>query len=104
MSSASKDRQAFPALPSSLDAGGHDVRDYSAEHPDYVSSNTVPYYTPYLGLRARLSQIWINKWTVLLLLVLARVLLAVNNLDSDIAQAKSKALSSCTSVENVGSA
>jgi hypothetical protein len=80
------------------------MRDYSAEHPDHQHPLIIPYYTPYLGLRARLSQVWINKWTILLLLVLARVLLAVKNLDHDIAQAKTEALSACTSVENVGSA
>lgn len=69
-----------------------------------VSPNTAPYYTPYLGLRARLSQTWINKWTILLVLVLCRVLLAVKGLNNDIASAKTQALSACTSVENVGSA
>lgn len=60
--------------------------------------------TPYLGLRARLSQVWINRWTVLLLLVLVRVLLAAQSLQSDMASAKVEALSACTSVESMGSA
>ena len=60
--------------------------------------------TPYLGLRARLSQVWINRWTVLLLLVLVRVLLAIQGLKSDMASAKVEALSACTSVESMGSA
>lgn len=104
MSSASKNQEAVPDIPSSLNAGDHNMRDYSADHFDYIPPNTIPYYTPYLGLRARLSQVWINKWTILLLLVLARVLLAVKNLDHNIASAKTEALSACTSVENVGSA
>ena len=59
--------------------------------------------TPYLGLRARLSQIWINKWTVLLLLVLVRVLMAVKGMDQDINSARTEALSACTNVESMGS-
>ncbi|EER23578.1 plasma membrane fusion protein prm1 [Coccidioides posadasii str. Silveira] len=60
--------------------------------------------TPYLGFKARLSQIWINKWTILLLLVLARVLIAVTGLNDNMASAKREALSACTSVESMGSA
>ena len=60
--------------------------------------------TPYLGLRSRLSQIWINRWTILLLLVLVRVLLAISSLNHELASAKSKALSACTGVEQAGSA
>lgn len=60
--------------------------------------------TPYLGLRSRLSQVWINRWTILLLLVLARCLLAVSSIQSDMASAKREALSACTSVESMGSA
>lgn len=91
-------------MPSSLNSADNEIRDFSIDHPGYINPTTVPYYTPYLGLRARLSQVWINKWTILLLLVLARVMLATKNLDRDIATAKSEALSACTSVENVGSA
>lgn len=65
-------------------------------HPDDL--------TPYLGLRARLSQVWINRWTILLLLVLVRVLLAIGSIQSDMASAKREALVACTSVENMGSA
>jgi HAMP domain-containing protein len=103
MSSTSKAQEAFPAVPSSLNAGDHEMRGYSADYSDYPPT-TIPKYTPYLGLRARLSQIVINKWTILLLLVLARVLIAVKDLDHNIASAKTEALSACTSVENVGSA
>ncbi|KAG7150989.1 Plasma membrane fusion protein PRM1 like [Verticillium longisporum] len=51
-----------------------------------------------------LSQIWINRWTVLLLLVLVRVLLMVAGVDEDVDEANRKALSACTKVEDVGSA
>jgi hypothetical protein len=95
---------AFPAMPSSLNPRDHEMHDYYTNDPKAVPANTNPYYTPYLGLRARLSQTWINKWTILLLLVLCRVLLAVQNLKQNIDSAKTEALSACSSVENVGSA
>jgi hypothetical protein len=97
----SSSKEAFPAIPTSLNT---EMRDFSTDHPDYALPTTIPYHTPYLGLRARLSQVWINKWTILLALVLARVLLAVKGLNQDIADAKTEALSACTSVENIGSA
>lgn len=88
----------MPALPP---YGAHDTRHGSsgATHvpapPDAL--------TPYLGIRSRLSQVWINKWTILLLLVLARVLIAIGSLDDNMASAKREALSACTSVESMGS-
>jgi hypothetical protein len=100
----SSSKEAFPAIPTSLNTEDHEMREFSTDHPDYPLPTTIPHYTPYLGLRARLSQVWINKWTILLALVLARVLLAVKGLNQDIADAKAEALSSCTSVENIGSA
>ncbi|KAI0137155.1 plasma membrane fusion protein PRM1 [Xylariales sp. AK1849] len=60
--------------------------------------------TPYLGLQARLSQVWFNRWTVLLLLVLVRVLILLASLNDNLADAKIKALSACTKVEDIGSA
>lgn len=65
---------------------------------------TIDQITPYLGLRARLSQVWFNRWTLLLLLIMVRVLLATQSLDSDLDSAKDKALSACTGVESMGSA
>ncbi|KAL2167359.1 hypothetical protein VTG60DRAFT_1392 [Thermothelomyces hinnuleus] len=67
-------------------------------------AHTAPTITPYLGLRARLSQLWFNRWTVLLILVLVRVLILTASLDDNIGDAKVKALSACTKVEDVGSA
>jgi hypothetical protein len=67
-------------------------------------ADTSPYITPYLSLRARLSQIWINRWTILLLLVLVRVVLLIGQLNDNIGGAKEKALTACTKVEDVGSA
>ncbi|KAH8677529.1 hypothetical protein BX600DRAFT_130603 [Xylariales sp. PMI_506] len=60
--------------------------------------------TPYLGLQARLSQVWLNRWTVLLLLILARVLILLSSLNDDLADAQTEALAACTKVEDVGSA
>lgn len=60
--------------------------------------------TPYLGLPSRLSQIWFNKWTVLLLLVLAHFLITIGSLNGSLGDAKEKALSACTKVEDIGSA
>lgn len=99
-----KDQKAFPSVPSTLNPGDYELRDYNSTDTGRETPYTAPYYTPYLGLRARLSQTWINKWTILLLLVLCRVLLAVTNLNQHIDSAKSEALSACSSVENVGSA
>jgi len=105
MSSAVNQQHTFPAAPPSLSAGDHEMRDYYAPQglPE-PAINQTPYLTPYLGLRARLSQIWINRWTILLLLVLVRTLIAVANLDDNLDSARAKALSACTSVENMGSA
>ncbi|TVY48370.1 Plasma membrane fusion protein [Lachnellula occidentalis] len=103
MSSArTQPSQGFPAVPSSLNAGDYEMRDYSQEH-DKAPPTTLPYYTPYLGLRARLSQVWINRWTVLLLLIVCRLLLAISTINRDIGSAKREALSACTSVEHAGS-
>ncbi|KAJ5659431.1 Plasma membrane fusion protein prm1 [Penicillium longicatenatum] len=88
-------RTIFPLLPP---YGAHNPEDgrIIPSHPDGL--------TPYLGLRARLSQVWINRWTILILLVLVRLLLAIGNIRSDMASAKREALSACTSVESMGSA
>lgn len=95
----------FPAVPPSLSAGDHGMQDqYAAQDTQRPTPHTVSNITPYLGLRARLSQVWINRWTILLLLVLVRLLIAIAGLHNDLGSAKVEALSACTSVENVGSA
>lgn len=89
-------RSIFPLLPP---YGAHDANGLQGRaaplHPDGI--------TPYLGLQARLSQICINRWTILLLLVLFRALMAASGLNDDMATAKREALSACTSVESMGS-
>ncbi|KAI7371416.1 hypothetical protein KC354_g590 [Hortaea werneckii] len=102
----STNRQQTPnPAPPSLSAGDHEMRNYYAtqDAPRPPPQNEEPYLTPYLGLRARLSQTWINRWTVLLLLVLIRTLLAIASLDDNLGSARREALSACKSVENVGS-
>jgi hypothetical protein len=88
-----------------MPAGIHEVRDYySNQSPPRSLPHTAPSITPYLGLRARLSQIWINRWTILLLLVLARTLIAISGIDDNLASARREALSACSDVESMGSA
>lgn len=88
-------RRIFPMLPP---YGAHDGSDAP---PPYADPDKP---TPYLGLKARLSQIWINRWTILILLVLVRVLLASTNLQGNMDNAQSQALSACNSVQSAGSA
>lgn len=104
-SSGSKSSADFPALPSSLKASDHEMTDYGhAEATAIPVANTAPTLTPYLGLQGRLSQIWVNRWTVLLLLVLVRMLLATDSLEDKLGSARKEALSACTGVESMGSA
>ncbi|MCJ1329376.1 plasma membrane fusion protein prm1 [Thelotrema lepadinum] len=98
---------SFPTVPSSLSAGGHGTREEYAtqEQPtaERYEAHSLNDITPYLGLRARLSQVWMNKWTILLLLVLARLLILVGSLHNDIDDAEAKAMKACTTVETMGS-
>ena len=94
----------FPTVPPSLSAGDHEMRDnYDAQNNQRPTPHTISNITPYLGLRARLSQVWINRWTILLLLILVRVLIAISGLHNDLGSAKTEAMSACTSVEDMGS-
>lgn len=70
---------------------------------EVTRANTAPDATPYLGLQSRLSQVWLNRWTVLLLLVLVRVAVVLSSLDDSIGDARGNALAACTKVEDVGS-
>ena len=95
----------FPAVPPSLSTGDHGMQDhYAAQDTQRPTPHTVSNITPYLGLRARLSQVWINRWTILLLLVLVRLLIAIASLHNDLGSAESEAMSACTAVESMGSA
>jgi hypothetical protein len=104
MASTANQQQPFPAVPPSLSAGDHEMRDYYApQNKPRPTLNQTPYLKPYLGLRARLSQIWINRWTVLLLLVLIRLLFAIASTNTSLTSARREALSACTQVEKMGS-
>ena len=104
MSSVPNHPHFFPVAPPSPSAGAHEMRDYCAAPKTprpFLLSSSQP--TPYQGLSARLSQVWINRWTILLLLVLIRTILAIADLDNSLASARTEALSACTSVEHVAS-
>ena len=96
------DPAPYPDVPDSLHSDSLDTA--AMQRLPEARASTAPYITPYLGLRARLSQIWINRWTVLLALVLVRVVLLIAQLNQNIGEAKTQALSACTNVENIGSA
>ncbi|KAM0451677.1 hypothetical protein ACHAPV_009826 [Trichoderma viride] len=92
----------FPDVPNTLRT---DPSIPSAPQPSIEPrADTAPYITPYLSLPARLSQIWINRWTVLLIILLARLIILIAQLRDNIAVAETQALSACTKVEDVGSA
>lgn len=57
--------------------------------------------TPYLGLRARLTQAPINRWTVLLFLVLARMVILFGTLNVNLEDANVDALSACNKVSKI---
>ncbi|KAH8730387.1 hypothetical protein GQ44DRAFT_736632 [Phaeosphaeriaceae sp. PMI808] len=104
MASSTYQQQPFPAVPPSMSAGEHEMRDYHApQDAPRPTINQTPDFKPYLGLRARLSQIWINRWTILLLLVLVRLLIAIASTDASLVSARREALSACTQVEKIGS-
>jgi len=97
----------YPEVPPSLNHDSFEMQDVKRPRDNNWTAppqDTAGDITPYLGLRARLSQIWINRWTVLLILVLVRVLILIAGLNDDIGDAKAKALQACTKVEDIGSA
>ncbi|KAL2160697.1 hypothetical protein VTH06DRAFT_893 [Thermothelomyces fergusii] len=98
--------RAVPNIPPSLDHETWQTLDLHEPQTEQLRphAHTAPTVTPYLGLRARLSQLWFNRWTVLLILVLVRLTILAESLDDNIGDAKVKALSACTKVEDIGSA
>jgi hypothetical protein len=104
MASTVNQQQSFPAVPPLQSASDYRLQDnYVGEDVSRPTIYQTPYLKPYLGLRARLSQIWINRWSVLLILVLVRLLFAIASTNSSLASARREALSACTQVENIGS-
>lgn len=57
---------------------------------------------PYLELPARLSQIWLNRWTLLFFLIFVHLISIAASLKSDIQNAKQEALAACISLEKTG--
>ncbi|GJC96805.1 plasma membrane fusion protein PRM1 [Colletotrichum higginsianum] len=101
-SSRNRQDEAYPAVPDSLRSDSLEMAEL--RKTQQARADTAPYITPYLSLRARLSQIWLNRWTILLLLVLLRVVLLIASLNDNVDEANQKALSACTKVEDIGSA
>ncbi|KAH8885018.1 plasma membrane fusion protein PRM1 [Thozetella sp. PMI_491] len=91
----------YPPVPASLNANSPTSSNKEQLRPHADTAGSI---TPYLGLRSRLSQLWFNRWTVLLLLVLVRTLILLASLNDNIGDAKAKALAACTKVEDIGSA
>ncbi|KAF3117581.1 plasma membrane fusion protein prm1 [Orbilia oligospora] len=87
----------YPDLPPSLTPHRHTN---DQQHPRVVAQT---YHTPYLGLRARLSQIWFNRWTILFLLIVVRMIILVAGMNKDLDSAQIQAQSACTGVESMGS-
>jgi hypothetical protein len=101
----------FTSQPTSNTFDNHDSNFHPPTYEDATNPQitrrlpqTVPELVPYLGARSRLSQAWFNRWTVLLLLILVRVILATISLDNDLESAREKAFSACTGVESMGTA
>ncbi|KAH8706994.1 hypothetical protein GQ44DRAFT_732030 [Phaeosphaeriaceae sp. PMI808] len=57
-----------------------------------------------LDFRDRLSQVWMNRWTVLIFLVIVRCLFAFSTASSNLSAARREALAACTEVEGIASA
>lgn len=104
MASTANQQQPFPAVPPSQSAGDHEMQGYyPGQEAPRPAINQTPYLTPYLGFRARLTQTPINRWTILLALVLIRLMFAIKGTDSSLTSARREALSACTQVESIGS-
>ena len=58
---------------------------------------------PYLGLAARLSQIWLNRFTLLLSVIFVHLLLTAAFLQKDIQSAQREAVAACLALEQTGS-
>ncbi|OTA65117.1 hypothetical protein K449DRAFT_326893 [Hypoxylon sp. EC38] len=100
-----REKEGFPQVPSSLQHDAYQTKDIrNMKIRELISQSSAKGVTPYLGLGSRLSQIWFNRWTVLLLLVLVNFMLTIGSLNSNLDDAKAKALSACTKVEDIGSA
>jgi hypothetical protein len=69
-------------------------------NPQQFSADSV---TPYIGVRARLSQMWINYYSIFIILVIIKLVLFRISLRSSLKTAEKYTMSSCRSSENIGS-
>jgi hypothetical protein len=74
-----------------------------SEKPSDLLQANISHLRPYLGLNARLSQVWINRWTIILVLLFVNVLSTAVLLKNDVQSAKREALSACLAVEQAAS-
>jgi hypothetical protein len=58
---------------------------------------------PYLGLPARLSQVWVNRWTLLFAISFVQLLSTAAFLQNDIQHAQRDALAACSALEQSAS-
>jgi hypothetical protein len=58
-----------------------------------------PLPRPYLGLGARVSQCWLNQWTILLSLVIIRLAIAASCLRSQMENGRGEAQAACSALE-----
>jgi hypothetical protein len=100
----SQNPQDVPPVPDSLNHNSLELPDGHQEKIPGDRPVAATGITPYLGLRARLSQIWFNRWTILLILILIRVLIQIASLNDNLGDAQVKALAACSKVEDIGSA
>lgn len=98
------------SFPSALNSPTHDGEPHEKDGFEHPAKEQHPYrsvlpgeITPYLGLRARLTQVPINRWTILILLVLARMWILFDGLSTDFTSAQQEATSACSKVEDIGS-
>ncbi|KAK9454772.1 hypothetical protein V1511DRAFT_460088 [Dipodascopsis uninucleata] len=99
------DGDNFPEVPGTL----RPVT-WSDIHPRDCPTNPPPGYpnnygnSPYMETKSRLSQAWINRWTIMCLIVIAKLLLSANSLDSGLESARTESKAACQEVEVAGSA
>jgi hypothetical protein len=99
-----RSREDVPPVPPSLNHNSLELPDGHQEKSYFAMPDKDEGVKPYLGLRARLSQVWFNRWTVLLVLILIRVMIQIASVNDNLADAQVEALAACSKVEDIGSA
>ncbi|KAK9470542.1 uncharacterized protein V1510DRAFT_422819 [Dipodascopsis tothii] len=100
----SEPAEHFPAMPRALlPVQWHDLHprpEPARPPPNFPSSHGL---TPYLGARSRLSQAWLNRWTILCVLLLVKLLLSSSALYGGVELAREQALAACSEIETAAS-